>query len=83
MFLDHDDVMFDSDDAGVDLELGEQVTDRDGAGDLERLAIQSYRQSLLQPWPHGGDGELVEDALQQAISIRNHVLRKGYQRRRP
>ena len=48
-FDDHD-VVLDRDDAGIDLELGEQRADGDRAGDLERLAVQSYRQSLLQPF---------------------------------
>ncbi len=83
MLLDHHDVMFDRDDAGIDLEISEQGADRDGPGDLKRLAIQSYRQSLLQPLPHGGGGELVKYELQQAVSVGDHVLRKGRPQRRP
>ena len=47
--LDHRHVVLDGDDAGVDVELGEQRADRDGAGDLERLAIQSYGQTRILP----------------------------------
>ena len=45
--LDDDDVVLDRDDAGIDVQRGEQRADRDGAGDIERLAVQLYRQSLL------------------------------------
>jgi hypothetical protein len=40
--LDNRHVVFDGDDARVDVQLGEQGTDRDRAGDFERLAVQSY-----------------------------------------
>lgn len=46
--FDHHNVVLDGDDTRIDVELGEQRADRDGAGDVERFAVQSYRQSLLQ-----------------------------------
>ena len=42
--LDDDDVVFDRDDTGIDVECGEQRADGDRAGDLVRLAVQTYRQ---------------------------------------
>ena len=46
--LDDDDVVFDRDDAGIDVERASSALMRDRAGDFERLAVQSYGQSLLQ-----------------------------------
>jgi hypothetical protein len=45
-FHDHH-VVLDGDDTGIDVERGEQRADRHRCGDVERLAVQSYGQSLL------------------------------------
>ena len=48
MAFDHHGVVLDSDQAGIDLQFGKQCADGDGTGDLERLAVQTYGQSLPQ-----------------------------------
>jgi len=47
--LDDDHVVLDGDDAGIDVQPGEQRADRDGTRDLVRLAVQSYRQTRILP----------------------------------
>ena len=45
--LDHRHVVLDGHDARIDVQFGEQRANRDGAGDLERLAVQTYGQTRI------------------------------------
>ena len=46
--LDDGEVVFDGDATSIDVQSGEQGADADGSGDLVRLAVQAYGQSLPQ-----------------------------------